>query len=380
MAPVRTLDEIVAEARLAKLSRDYRRAAGLYTEAARSPEAAADPEKRASLFRRAAACTYLDPGTRKEQRSREAVALLERELELPEIDARLKLAKALKGELSFGNARTELAAVRRLIKAEWKASLADGERKARLAATEREATQQHGLCTYKDVDLPPGDRLDDALNILSGTDPLAIDGVENLQTTLDPETLGIAGAVHKAKWKLDSQRSHLERALWFYDRGYTKGRDGAKCGIAADNGYTAINTAYILDLLASLEETDLGSDDPSVAERRQRARKIRAEIVETLPQIADDTTKGQWWYAATLAEAEFGLGRFEEAAERLEKARRSTGVEEWEFESTARQLASLLNLLPGDGVTGERARKAFARGFGVSPITSTCGTSVTILL
>ena len=92
-------------------------------------------------------------------------------------------------------------------------------------------------------------------------------------------------------------------------------------GIAADSGYTAINAAYILDLLASLEADDLGADDRSISERRARARKIRGEILETLPAVVLDKDKTQWWYAATLAEAEFGLGKFNEAAHRLAAAR-----------------------------------------------------------
>ena len=260
--------------------------------------------------------------------------------------------------MAFGPARTLLAEARERLQL---------RRDPTLQTLEAEARQQHGLCTYKDVDLPPGDRLDEALRILDGTDPLAAPGVEGLRTTVDPETLGIAGAVHKAKWKYDAQRAHLERSLYYYDRGYREGRVGDRAGIAADYGYTAINAAFILDLLASLEEDDLGPDDRSIAERRAQAHEIRERILATLPGVADEETRAQWWYAATLAEAEFGLGKFEEAAERLKTAREVNRVDDWEFESTARQLAFLLQLQPGDSQAKEPARRVFSHGLGMNP-------------
>ena len=308
MSPVRTLEEIVAEASLEKASRRYGRAADLLAEAGRSPEAEANPRRQQSLVRQAAACKYLDDTASRGARSSEALSLLTEQGPAPEVAARIKLAVAMKGEMAFGHARKLLAEARELLQQRWSPDLRNLEAKAR---------QQHGLCTYKDVDLPPGDRLDEALRILDGTDPLAVPGVEGLRTTVDPETLGIAGAVHKAKWKYDAQRAHLERSLYYYDRGYREGRVGDRAGIAADDGYTAINAAFILDLLAFLEADDLGPDDRSIAERRAQARIIREQILATLPGVADEETRAQWWYAATLAEAEFGLGRFEETADEL---------------------------------------------------------------
>ncbi|MDR3619647.1 MAG: patatin-like phospholipase family protein [Paludisphaera borealis] len=342
MPPDRTLKEIVAEARLEKASRRYGRAAVLFAEAAHTPEAKADAETRRSLLRQEAACTYLDDETPKATRVPKAIALLVEPGTALQVAARIELAMALKGETAFGQARVLLAEARELIKQTGNPDLEHLELKAR---------QQHALCTYKDVDLPPGERFDEALSIL---------GVEDLKTTVVPETLGIAGAVHKAMWKLDAQRAHLERALHYYER-------GCRAGVAAADGYPAINAAYILDLLASLEEDDLGPDDPSIAERRSRAREIREQILATVPPVAAEETKKQWWYAATLAEAEFGLGQFDQAAKRLKAAREASPVEDWEFEATARQLASLLHLLPEDGPSSDEARKAFTQAFGVDP-------------
>src|SRR5687767_9613121 len=98
--------------------------------------------------------------------------------------------------------------------------------------------QQSALCTYKDPDLPVDRRLDRAREILRE--------LEDLSRTRNQETLGLVGAIYKRKWEVDSQKLHLERALFYYLRGYAEGPEN-------DQGYTGINAAYILDLLAYQE-------------------------------------------------------------------------------------------------------------------------------
>ena len=87
----------------------------------------------------------------------------------------LKLAKKLKGFKKFGYARRILARARN-------DTAISGDRKLRL-----EIHQQSALCTYKDPDLPADSRLDRALEILRE--------VEDLSTTREQETLGLAGAI-----------------------------------------------------------------------------------------------------------------------------------------------------------------------------------------
>jgi predicted acylesterase/phospholipase RssA/cellulose biosynthesis protein BcsQ/Flp pilus assembly protein TadD len=200
--------------------------------------------------------------------------------------------------------------------------------------------QQLALCTYKDTDLGVEARSKQALAILDEADPLA--------ATVNQETLGLAGAVHKQRYRATAQNSDLERSATYYLRGYAR-------GIAVDYGYTAINAAFILDLLAQHEERQaqqagaaVSSDGQapylSSAKKRELAARIRQEIVDTLPGLArtpaDAWLERQWWFLVTVAEAWFGLGRHDEARYWLREA---LGVEwvEWEFESTARQLAEL---------------------------------------
>jgi predicted acylesterase/phospholipase RssA len=180
--------------------------------------------------------------------------------------------------------------------------------------------QQHALCTYKDVELPAARRLERALEILGGE--------AEIEASTTAETLGIAGAIYKRKWEVEAKRADLESSLRCYELGY---------GMAGDpeREYTGINAAYVCDQLAALEKVGIGVSDE--AQRlRDRADEIRQEIVKVEGGSGD-------WTEATLAEAYFGLGRFEEAGKELEEVRKRTG-EVWRLESTAMQLASLARL------------------------------------
>ncbi|MCI0339324.1 MAG: hypothetical protein L0226_17260, partial [Acidobacteria bacterium] len=240
------------------------------------------------------------------------------------------LAKKLKREQAFTFAR------RILKRAQSKPEANQGKNRLKLA-------QQLALVTYKDPDLPPDEKLDEALKILQEAD--------DLQNTTDQETLGLTGAIHKRRWEFDGQKQHLERSLAFYMRGYGQGVD-------RDNGYTGINAAFTLDLIAEQEEEEARQANikpESAEDRRNKAREIREKIAETLVEKAENekpdppeaALKNQWWFLATIAEAYFGLGRYDEAWKWLNDAAKLEDVPEWERESTIRQLAQLARLKYG---------------------------------
>jgi predicted acylesterase/phospholipase RssA len=248
--------------------------------------------------------------------------------------------------------------------------------------------QQAALCTYKDTDLPADTRLDRALDILSIC--------EDVSDSTDQETLGIAGAIYKRKWEIDSQRQQLERSLFYYLRGYARGAPEVKpenifsylreqpphMVSAKDRGYTGINAAFVLDQLAHLEEKGACAvkfDLDIAREKRQQARLIREEIIRTLEAMEPELRKKvnekpekdgkepvtagapalDWWFYATLGEAYFGVGDYDKAKEWLiEKGSRVPDVADWEFESTARQLAMLARLQakPGEDIS-EKAKQ-----------------------
>ncbi|MCG6926484.1 MAG: patatin family protein, partial [Acidobacteria bacterium] len=214
----------------------------------------------------------------------------------------------------------------------------------------RRLRHRHALCTYKDADLPVYEKLRRALDILGS-------GEEDLRSTSDQETLGLAGAIHKRLWQVDGNKGHLEQSLAYYLRGY-------EAGVEKDHGYTAINAAHVLDQLASLEEERArvtGRDSQLVQERRNLARVIRETVVSTLRRLAEAETslEEQWWFQVTVAEAHFGLQQYDLAAESLRRARRIPDVPRWEFESTAVQLAATARLQARDVPENEEETRAW---------------------
>ena len=234
----------------------------------------------------------------------------------------LDLVGELKKERAFGLGR-------KLLDKHADDPLIKGDPKLRI-----KIAQQRALCTYKDPDLLSDERLDTALQILKEGD--------DLERTRDRESLGLAGAIYKRKWELTGQERDLEQSLAYYERGYETGR-------TEDYGWTGINAAFVLDLLADHESTTTVGDGLGTAElRRKRANEIRQQIASNLPSLLDSSEsqwlRKEWWFWATLGEAYFGIDQFAEATRFLAQANALPNVPDWERESTGRQLATLLIL------------------------------------
>ena len=150
--------------------------------------------------------------------------------------------------------------------------------------------QQLALCTYKDQDLHVDIKFDSAMSILQKSVDLA--------STQDPETLGIVGAIHKYKWDALGQKQDLEIALAYYRRGHEADVEQGYPRL----GYPGINAAYVLDCLASTEESEarrLGYLAPDAQRDHDSARKIRLDLVDKLVRSALQTalscrTGGTW--------------------------------------------------------------------------------------
>jgi predicted acylesterase/phospholipase RssA len=226
----------------------------------------------------------------------------------------LDLAERLKKKDIFGWARRVLAKAR-----------ATGGLGAPLALR---LAQRHALCTYKDPDRPVLQALDQALAILRAS--------FDLEATSDQETLGLAGAIYKRLWQATGQKDQLERSYHYYRRGYD-------VGPKKDDGYTAINAAFVLDQLADIERNE---GMPAMSDRRAEAKKIREDLVAKAPQMRSESPKlaHDWWFLVTIAEAHFGLGRYDDAKDWLAKAKTLENIPDWEFRSTASQLATLYQL------------------------------------
>ena len=205
--------------------------------------------------------------------------------------------------------------------------------------------QQHGLCTYKDDDLVIDDRLSEALAILNGGDLLSANPSQ--------ETLGLAGSIYKQWWRYTGQRRDLENSLAYYMR-------GSAGDLAGDYGYTRINSAFVLDLLAYLE-SEFAPD--SAEARRKKATALREEIVAQLPGLAakdgNEWLSQEWWYGATMAEAAFGLGRYSEAQTHLREALKLDPAA-WQLEATTRQFSALARAMRLDKDAREAASATIA--------------------
>jgi predicted acylesterase/phospholipase RssA len=238
----------------------------------------------------------------------------------------LAVAEALKKLRQFGLARKMLDVLR--ARDLFKRAL-DNDPALRL-----KLVHKHSLCTYKDPDLQVDLRYTRALELLQAVDPLG--------TSVNQETLGQAGAIHKRMWEHTGREGMLETSLAFYKRGFDQGPE-------RDCGYTGINAAFILDLLADLETPDQQPADAiasTVDERRADAQKIRTAVVAACAKALEQraTLAEEWWFVVTIGEAYFGLGKYDDAATWLVRAAAMSAVPDWEFESTARQLATLLRL------------------------------------
>ena len=215
----------------------------------------------------------------------------------------------------------------------------------------RKIVQQHASCTEKDPDLPLDRRYQRALEIIA---PVLAEAEEYLEQraggaieqheeliNAHQETFGIAGAIHKRWWQVDTQVRHLVKAEELYEKGWRLAQGWSGPGIP-DQGYTGINAAFVLDLLAQ----QVPDDVVLVTRRKQKAQEIRSKIRARLKALPE-SKPNDWWTLVTLAEACFGLGDYDGARNWLKAAAAITPPQRWEYETTVKQLARLAMIQAG---------------------------------
>ena len=185
--------------------------------------------------------------------------------------------------------------------------------------------QQHALATYKSRYPNAIESLKEARRILETLKP---------QTSGDPETLGLWGAIHKGLWEETGDRAALDEGIAAYERGFYMKRDH----------YTGINYAYMLDDRARLQPDAAESSCDHVLARRVRRQllEIVDAAVKTMPRAADgavQSTADWYWLEATRVEAMMGLGdpRYEASKAALYAA----APEPWMKDATEAQLQKL---------------------------------------
>ncbi|XJZ27280.1 TRAFs-binding domain-containing protein [Bacillota bacterium Lsc_1132] len=182
--------------------------------------------------------------------------------------------------------------------------------------------QKLALATYKSKFPNHVESLKQALSIL---EPL------NLDSTTDPETLGLAGAIHKRLWEELNDIPHLDKSIWYYEKGF----------YIKNDYYNGINLAYLLNVRSSLTSGDESVTDYTLA---NRIRKQVVSICKGLLNHQFSNRSDQYWIFATLEEAYFGLGDIENYQDAKAQSI-SLSRQNWERETTESQISKLEILL-----------------------------------
>ena len=150
--------------------------------------------------------------------------------------------------------------------------------------------QQLALATYKSKDPDPVTALNEAHQILEKK--LLAD------TTNDPETLGLWGAVHKRLWERGGKQEDLDTAIRSYARGF----------FLKEDYYNGINLAFLFNVRAA-EHQAAGRLAESVADF-VLAQRIRREVIPLCKKALGaegHSPSDRYWILATLWEAAHGL-------------------------------------------------------------------------
>lgn len=189
-----------------------------------------------------------------------------------------------------------------------------------LGAMDPYILQQLALATYKSDASEAG--LNAACDVLRELHP---------ETSNDPETLGLWGAIHKRLWDRAAHRSALDEAVTAHERGF----------YIKNDYYNGINFAFLLNVRASVS-----TGDDAVADRVV-ANRIREQIIPICQKLLNEPElklADQYWATATIAEAYYALRDKPEFEAWMAKAT-AIAPESWMVETTREQLAKLDNLL-----------------------------------
>ncbi len=167
----------------------------------------------------------------------------------------------------------------------------------------------------------------------------------DVDTTTDPETLGLWSAIHKRRAEmpgrtLDQQKADVEKAVRAAERGF----------MIKNDYYNGANLAYLFNLRASLSSGDDRIADNVFADRvRRMVVKITDERLATVdsqkadPAEARPLEEERYWIAATKAESLVALG--DPSGRGLMDTALASAPAGWMADTTRNQLEKLHALL-----------------------------------
>ena len=194
-------------------------------------------------------------------------------------------------------------------------------------------TQRLTLSTYKSQQPSKITALVNALKIISELTPAESN---------DPETLGIAGAIHKRLWQITKDPAELSLAVKYYGRGFDIRRDY----------YNGENHAICLNYRSELE-----IDPVEQSYYRVSARKTREELEVILNDIITSPSfverSDQKWALASMAQVLFGLGKETEALQFEQRFLGYQDLAQWEIDTFNTSKTDVLMLTkPSQDVIG----------------------------
>jgi hypothetical protein len=282
----------------------------------------------------------------------------------PTLSERVRLGEAAIRHSDFAAARAMFSAALEYCETR-------DHRQGRPGRREPYLLQRLALTTYKARQPDPVTALREALGILQ---PLAP------EDSNDPETVGIAGSIHKHLYEEGQGKDHLAHAIRYYARGY----------FLRSDLYHGINLAAQLTLRAA---SPLDSSDQERISDLVFANRIRGEVLELcerelarieqrLATSSDRDTKehqvrqdrdARYWCTASMAEAFFGLGRWEEYQQSRDDAL-ALRPAEWMAASMEKHLATVRQPLEAYGhLLNPPWRLPATLGAGKSPATAGSG-------
>jgi predicted acylesterase/phospholipase RssA len=213
--------------------------------------------------------------------------------------------------------------------------------------------QIYARSIYKDEDLIAPQKYEKAIDVLERD--CALD------ESKDDETIGLAGAIYKRLWDHTGQRTHLEKSLKWYAKGYEVGPDY--------EGWCGVNTAFVSDLLG-VQENRAGGDDAAArrAARFAESDRIRKAVLVKL-NAAVPRPDQLWYHHASRAEAAFGLANFAAAADALKDANLAVAAlprQRLQHETTARQLAAIARIRFAGTPEYDTASDVIQKAFGIN--------------
>lgn len=177
---------------------------------------------------------------------------------------------------------------------------------------EPDILQKLALNTYKSKLPDEISALHAGFEIISALDP---------EASNDPETVGIAGAITKRLWLLESERDSLDAAIQFYRRGFEVKRDY----------YNGQNLAQCFEFRAQVQ-----SLQPEKVFDFMCAYKIRQMLLKSLHRVLDSADfferPDKRWIYATLANCYFACEQ-PEHAEPFEQKFLGAADAKWEIDT-----------------------------------------------